>query len=525
MVQGLPNKELLFDFLGDEEAMTRLRLLQHQHPARILEAQKRRQLKFVKKFAQGGANNLYTSSDRRGLVLNLLVMFRDIAPKLNNSIGFYKLSILVLKNNIQCELYSKANFQFELLARIGFCCPKLRVLDIFGTDTWADCLVALFFRDAFHSLHRYLFFMEDENDDQSAYHPHDLAKYCQFCLDRLHPVTVERPFTVNPIIPLVDPIYDHVIKRYPKRSYCILRNCIRVSDLIESPKSSVFELLRPSNTENVQPQQTSNSSVMNNNPEAGNDNICSRLRSRKRTLSQPRQVLMTKRKRKSEVPKDDLENNEEEEDLEVLLNKTDEIESLQGLMNMQNSPQRPSPSPKKSKNCQQKSKNPKDTKIRRRSSRLSSNSKEMPENTPQNTPEKIQKTAQTPKNPPSTPVESPEKNSEIMENMKHISFDDWQKETTLALSHQRLSASTTSVASTASKPSTNNKCPDSDGKMCFGCNAFYTTNDDSAAKSKKILDYSCIASGPSSEGEFDIDFRAVVSGNPVEYFATAVPFV
>ena len=71
----------------------------------------------------------------------------------------------------------------------------------------------LYFRDAFHSLHRYLFFMEDENDEQSAYHPHDLAKYCQFCLDRLHPVTVERPFTVNPIIPLVDPIYDHVIKR------------------------------------------------------------------------------------------------------------------------------------------------------------------------------------------------------------------------------------------------------------------------------------------------------------------------
>ena len=81
-------------------------------------------------------------------------MFRDVAPKSHNAIGFYKLNVLVLKNNIQCELYSKANFQFELLARIGFCCPKLKVLDIFGTDTWADCLVALFFRDAFHSLHR-----------------------------------------------------------------------------------------------------------------------------------------------------------------------------------------------------------------------------------------------------------------------------------------------------------------------------------------------------------------------------------
>ena len=87
--------------------------------------------------------------------------------------------------------------------------------------------------------------MEDENDEDSAYHPHDLSKYCQFCLDRMQPVAVERPFTVNPIIPLVDPSYDHVIKKYPKRSYCILRNCIRVSDLLKSSSSTVFELLRP----------------------------------------------------------------------------------------------------------------------------------------------------------------------------------------------------------------------------------------------------------------------------------------
>jgi hypothetical protein len=67
---------------------------------------------------------------------------------------YQKLTELILKNNIQCKLYSKANFQFEFLARIGFCCPKLRVFDVFGTDTWADCLIALFFKDAFHSLHR-----------------------------------------------------------------------------------------------------------------------------------------------------------------------------------------------------------------------------------------------------------------------------------------------------------------------------------------------------------------------------------
>ena len=103
------------------------------------------------------------SSDRMGLAMGLMVMFRDVAPRSpqqqicatippqpHPQEGFFKLTEIVLRNNIQCPLYSKASFQFELLARIGFCCPRLRVLDLFGTDTWADCLVAFFFRDAFH---------------------------------------------------------------------------------------------------------------------------------------------------------------------------------------------------------------------------------------------------------------------------------------------------------------------------------------------------------------------------------------
>ena len=247
--------------LTEEEASTRLRLLQHQDPIAVLEHQYRKQDRFAKHFAavttqaaNGSHNSVYCSADRKGLALGLLVMFRDVAPRsplTGDLIGFYKLTEIVLKNNVQCELYSKANFQFELLARIGFCCPRLKVLDLFGTDTWADCLVAFFFRDAFHSLHRYLFFMENEEDEDSAYHPHDLTRYCQFCLDRLHPVAVERPFTINPVIPLIDPIYDHVIKKYPKRSYCILRNCVKVSDLVQCPKSTVYELLRPTSASHL----------------------------------------------------------------------------------------------------------------------------------------------------------------------------------------------------------------------------------------------------------------------------------
>ena len=163
--------------------------------------QSERQRLFCRSFG-----NIYdTAADRHSTANNLLTLFRDIRIKGGK---FLKLTELILKNNIQCKLYSKANFQFDLLSRIGFCCPKLRILDVFGTDTWADCLVALLFRDAFHSLHRlsrasldldhvvslscrYLFFMRTEDGECSNYHPHDTSRYCQFCLDQWHPNQVK----------------------------------------------------------------------------------------------------------------------------------------------------------------------------------------------------------------------------------------------------------------------------------------------------------------------------------------------
>ena len=137
-------------------------------PRGILENQLRRQDKFTRSFSAVPIHEVSSymspqSSDRMGLAMGLMVMFRDVAPRSpqqqicatippqpHPQEGFFKLTEIVLRNNIQCPLYSKASFQFELLARIGFCCPRLRVLDLFGTDTWADCLVAFFFRDAFH---------------------------------------------------------------------------------------------------------------------------------------------------------------------------------------------------------------------------------------------------------------------------------------------------------------------------------------------------------------------------------------
>ena len=65
-----------------------------------------------------------------------------------------------------------------------------------------------------------------------------VCRYCQFCFDQWHPHQIERPYTNNPVIPLLDAVYDHVIKRYPRRSYCILRNCVRVSDLIKVTTST-----------------------------------------------------------------------------------------------------------------------------------------------------------------------------------------------------------------------------------------------------------------------------------------------
>ena len=107
--------------------------------------------------------------------------------------------------------------------------------------------------------------------------------------------------------------------RYPKRSFCILRNCIRVSDLIQSTKSSVFELLRP-------PAPTTTNNVNNN---SDSDNICSRLRSRKRIAQQPRQPQRKKRRTACGGIMNLVQPEDEEEDTEVILNKADEIESLQ----------------------------------------------------------------------------------------------------------------------------------------------------------------------------------------------------
>ena len=55
-----------------------------------------------------GQENIYDTPDRRGIAVDLLILFRDIHPKRGQ---FCKLTELVLKNNIQCKLYSKANFQ------------------------------------------------------------------------------------------------------------------------------------------------------------------------------------------------------------------------------------------------------------------------------------------------------------------------------------------------------------------------------------------------------------------------------
>ena len=55
----------------------------------------------------------------------------------------------------------------------------------------------------------------------------------------LAPSQIERPFTNNPVIPLLDCVYDHVIKRYPKRAFCILRNCVKVSDLLRATQVSL----------------------------------------------------------------------------------------------------------------------------------------------------------------------------------------------------------------------------------------------------------------------------------------------
>ena len=261
-------------------------------------------------------------------------------------------------------------------------------------------------------------------------------------MDKLHPITVERPFTVNPIIPLIDPIYDHVIRKYPKRSFCILRNCIRVSDLIQSTKSSVFELQRTTHE----------------------DNICSRLRSRKRKhQNQPRQKMLKKRRsNKSETKTTEAES---------LESKTDDIDSLHGMIHRSTI----NPNDEASDETVDVQNKPKPN--RRRSSRLSyselksQKSKSLASTCPTTAkPKAVQPKSPFPQVPP----------------MDEISFKDWQHETSQGIK-------------TSSSDPNSAKCPDANGKMCTGCVAFYTGQEDPLDLNQ--TDYSCIASGPSTSND------------------------
>ena len=112
---------------------------------------------------------------RTGFIQSVWLMFRHIPF---NDFQYSRLTEIVLRNNIQCDIYSHAHFQFNFLHNVGLSCPRLKVLDLFGTDTWADCLIAFFFRDAFHSLHRFLYFFSSggENGEEEVYHPHNISR-------------------------------------------------------------------------------------------------------------------------------------------------------------------------------------------------------------------------------------------------------------------------------------------------------------------------------------------------------------
>ena len=78
---------------------------------------------------------------------------------------------------------------------IGFCCPNLRILDVSGSISLSpDCLILLFFRHAYHTLHSQNVWLPEfgnnvdtivQNNicDISSIQKHDLTKYCPFCYD------------------------------------------------------------------------------------------------------------------------------------------------------------------------------------------------------------------------------------------------------------------------------------------------------------------------------------------------------
>ena len=148
-----------------------------------------------------------------------------------------------------------------LFRGIGSSCPNLKVLDLSGAISLSgECLIFLFFYDAYASLHKYLYTPEHvidsttgevfQNDkcEVDKITSHDIKRYCPWCMDPWCRNVLLRLGCFFSIIqtPVIDDRLFHKIQQERPEMYKkYLLNVIKASDLVRAIGEPSYLLVRP----------------------------------------------------------------------------------------------------------------------------------------------------------------------------------------------------------------------------------------------------------------------------------------
>ena len=134
-----------------------------------------------------------------------------------------------------------------------------RILDISGSICLSpDCLILLFFRHAYHTLHsrnvwlpefgkNFNTIVQNNICDIESIQKHDLTKYCPFCYDEWCENIVRTHDPDIRVFAIDDRLYDEIEETYGEKARLYLINVIKVSDLVEAAvkEGNWYTLKRP----------------------------------------------------------------------------------------------------------------------------------------------------------------------------------------------------------------------------------------------------------------------------------------
>lgn len=197
-----------------------------------------------------------------GFSEHLMMAVTDV---FSNGDRFPKMTELFLGSeacNTLFKMNNKRNhcISVELFRGIGHACPNLKVLDVSTCITVsADCLLFLFFHHTYNLLHEYVFMPDIRVDafDRVVQNtictvdevtgPHDLEKYCAYCMDEWCSNGVRDGASADIRTPVIDDrLYDAIMEKYGHMARLYLVNVIKASDLVKAGTQGViYELVRP----------------------------------------------------------------------------------------------------------------------------------------------------------------------------------------------------------------------------------------------------------------------------------------